>query len=178
MIAAVPVSGQVRAAIEDALVLGFNTGFAAACQAAGIEACAFNWPRDPQGVPNCYLGDRTLGQLVALDEPELPAVAWWIGAGQDLNRTKARAFSGVVQAHWRFFLAVRGKHVRRLAILRECVEAALMGVLLGGLDVAGIAYRKDLSWDNPIEQEWLDLDQQHVGWVQEVTYSAGFEVNL
>jgi hypothetical protein len=104
-------------------------------------------------------------------------VSWWIGQGADLNINKPKAFSGQVQAMWRFFLAVKGKYATGLQPMREATESALLATLLNS-NFAPCCYRKDLASSDPLGQQWVDQDGKNVGWVQEIQYQASFEVNV
>lgn len=167
----------LRQALEARFIADFNSNLAAACREFGIDsAYAISFDEASDTAQNFYRGNRTLDSLNLHQEPELPALAMWIGPGQDQKIEKPRTFSGPVQACWRFFLAVQGLRKMGLTDLREATEAAMVATLDPEIPDAG--YRGDLLWQPLQEQIWLDQDANHRGWVQELEFQATFEVNL
>lgn len=175
---AVRVSRLVRLGLELRFVALFNGALLAACEEFGIPdlAYAINWAEAPDLPQNFFRGDRGLEDLSRHSEPEFPALAMWTGEGNDLAREMPRRFSGNVWAYWRFYLFVRGIRTAGLVDLREATEAAMIETLEP--EFSGFGGRGDLGWQALGEQSILDQDEKHFGWVQPVTYSASFEVNV
>lgn len=179
---AVQVSRYLRINLEDRFASIFNDALAGACEEFEIPELvyAINFEQAPPGEPqNFFRGNRSLDSIMQLQEPELPALAMWTGAGGNFGpgeRQMPRTFSGLVVAGWRFFLAVRGLRSTGLVDLREATEAAMITTI--DREFSGVSYRGDLSWNPPPEQTWLDRDEQLVGFVQEIEFQASFGVNV
>jgi hypothetical protein len=172
----VSATGALTDSLSGALVLAFNPALVERCTALRIKAFPINWSRASEGPNNCFEGSWSFDELLEFEVPAFPAVCWWIGGGQDLNLQKPRTFSGRVEARWRLIAAVRGMSNRGLAAQRDAFETALLATLLSMGDAG---YNKDLVWGDPVEQQWIDQSAaKHVGWVQEVNYTASFEVNV
>jgi len=179
----VSVSRIVRLELEARFGDLFNDALLAAFEAFGAPAQAFaiNFSKLPDLPKNYYRGNRSIESLLTRGEPDLPALAMWIGGGQNLGFEKPRIFSGFVSIHWRFFLFVEGVRdedevVDALVEQREAVEAALIAVLDAEFPTFG--YRGDVGWEEPPEQQIFSQDDQHFGWSQEVLFTASFEVNV
>lgn len=174
---AVLVSRMVRLALEARFLAVFNNALAAACTEFAIAdlAYAINFLEAPDGPQNFYRGDRGIEDLVRHSEPEFPALSMWTAEGADLQREKPRTFSGTIWAYWRFYLFVKGIRTAGLVDLREATEAAMIVTL--DPEFSGFG-RADFGWQALGEQSILDQDEKHFGWVQPVTYSASFEVNV
>lgn len=170
---AVQVSRKLRLALEAQFASVFNNLLAAACTEFGIAGFTINFSGG-EGPQNFYRGERTIESLVAHQEPELPALAMWVGEGQNQNIEKPRKFAGPVAVYWRFWLMVTGIRTAGLTDLREAVEAAMVDTL--DPELPGLGYRGDLEWKPLGEQQLFNQDEQHLGWVQQITYSASFEV--
>lgn len=127
---------------------------------------------------NFYEGERTLESLGSHEGPDLPAMAFWIAEGGDQNREMRRTFSGTVGAQWRFFLLLPEGLRPRLQDLREAVEAAMIATLESDKMPDNLGYRGDLQWLDPQEQFWVDRAEHDLGWVMQLDFKAGFEVNL
>ena len=168
----VQVSRKLRLALEAQFAGLFNTLLADACTEFGIDAFRIDFAGEE--LQNFYRGERTIESLLAHEIPELPALAMWVGEGQDQNIEKPRRFAGPVAVYWRFWLLVVGVQTAGLTDLREAVEAAIIGTL--DPELPGLVYRGDLEWKPLGEQQLFNQDEQHFGWVQQVTYSASFEV--
>jgi hypothetical protein len=175
---AIQVSRLVRLGVEERFAAQFNGLLVEACLEFGIPELgyAINFTEEPSQPQNFYRGDRTLESLSLHQEPDLPALVMWTGEGQNLKLEMPREFSGRVACYWRFLLSINGVRSTGLVDLREATEAAMAGTLAGEFDDVG--YLGDLAWQSLQEQQILDQDQRHFGWVQEVTYSATFEVNV
>jgi hypothetical protein len=172
-------SRVLRLALESRFSSDFNPNLAAAWAEIGIVGLQpYSISFDEAGsIQNFYRGNRTLDSLWTHQEPELPALAMWIGPGQNQTIQKPRMFSGPVTACWRFFLAVQGLRKAGLTDMREATEAAMVATL--DPEIPSVGYRGDLLWQPVQEQIWLDLDSQtQRGWVQEVEFQATFEVDL
>lgn len=174
------VSRTVRLGVLGQLAANFNAALAQAGDDAGVPGFAyyinFDGSSDRQ---NFYQGDRTLESLSTHQEPDLPALTFWTGEGQPYGpgqREMPSAWSGVVAVYFRFFLFVPGVRASGLVDMRETTEAALISVL--AQDVQGLRYMGDLGWQALNEQQLYDVEDQFVGWVQEVTYQAHFEVTI
>src|SRR5262249_34173946 len=124
---------------------------------------------------NFYQGNRSIDELIAREEPDFSALAFWTGDGLDEGREKPRMFSGTIRGFWHFFLFVPGLRTAGLIPLREAVEAAMIVTLR--TEISGIGYR-NLGWQSLPEQRWTDADDRLRGFIQEVQYTADFEVNL
>jgi hypothetical protein len=153
----------------------FNYQLAAACTEFGIGDLAYQIDFAQSEVQNFFQGNRSFESLLFHHEPEFPALAFWIGPGQDRQLAKPRKFSGELTAYWRFWFAVQGRLTPGLIDLREATESAMIQTL--DLEMPGFGYA-GLGWDNITEQAWLDQDQNQIGYVQEVQFSAIFEVNV
>lgn len=178
---AVQVSRLVRLTVEERFSTAFNGALAVACTEFLIDSLAYqiDFEQTEGGLQNFYRGNRTLEELMRLQEPDLPALAMWTGQGGNYppgQREMPRTFSGVVGVGWRFFLAVRGLRNTQLVDLCEATEAAMIATL--DEEFVGINYRGDLSWQSPPEQIWVDQDEAHVGFVQEMEFQASFGVNV
>jgi hypothetical protein len=184
----IQVSRLLRLALEDRFVADFNTNLNAACHDFAIDDLAYkiNFTEadgqnftEADGQPqNFYRGNWTLDSLIALREPDLPALAMWTGEGAQYGpgeRQMPRTFSGFVFAHWRFFLAVKGRR-EGLTDLREATESAMISTL--DAEFSGTGYRGDLAWQALPDQIWIDQDQKAVGFGQQVEYQASFEVQV
>jgi hypothetical protein len=177
-VSAIQVSRLVRLGVEARFAAMFNTLVAAACVEFGIPTLAYgiNFAEDPNLPANFFRGDRTLDSLGLHQEPDLPVLITWTGEGANLKLEMPRMFSGRVTCYWRFLLFIQGIRRKGLVDLREATEAAMVGTLAP--EFTAVGYMGDLAWQPLQEQQILDQDQKHFGWVQEVTYSAGFEVNV
>jgi hypothetical protein len=174
----VSVSQIVRVTLESRFGALFNDALVAAFNAFGTGAYAFmiNFDQADGSEQNFYREDRSLDSAIQFDLPELPALAMWVGDGQNQSTEMPRLFSGQVVVHWRFFLFVAGNQKTGLAEQREACESALLAVL--DPEFSGIGYRGDLGWSGLTEKAPVGQDDQHFGWGQAITYSATFEVNV
>jgi hypothetical protein len=172
------VSRTVRLELEDRFGALFNDALLAALEYSGADdqTFAINFGEVEDLPANFYREDRTLDSLALHNEPELPALAMWVGEGANLRLQMPRTFSGHVAAYWRFFLFVPGIRKAGLVDQREAAEAAVLAVL--AQDFPTINYRGDLSWGNPVEQQVFSQDNQHFGWSQEILLTGSFEVNV
>lgn len=173
----VSVSRLVRQELEARFSALFNDAVAAAFAEFGsAQSIVINFDR-AAGLPaNYYAEDRTLESLLTHDEPELPALAMWIGAGMNESREKPRLFSGWVAVNWRLFLVVQGIRKTGLVEQREAIEAALLATL--DAEWPGIGFRGDLGWSDPVEKEIYSVDDVLFGWSQEILFTGSFEVNV
>jgi hypothetical protein len=174
----VSVSRLVRTELEARFGALFNDAVATALAEFGAaeQAFAVNFDGIADQPSNYYREDRTLDLLVETEEPELPALAMWVGEGRNLQFEKPRLFSGDVTMYWRFFLFVKGVRKSGLVAQREAIESALLAVLDPEFGVFG--FRGDLSWSNPVEKQIFGVDDQHFGWSQEILFTGSFEVNV
>ncbi len=177
--AAIQVSRRVRRALEARWAEQFNGYLAAVCLEYEIYAPAYqiNFTEVPEQPQNFYRGNWTLDALQSLREPVLPVMSMWVGEGAMYGpgqRQMPCAFSGFVVAHWRFFLSIKGRSSAKLADLREATESAMMATLQA--EFSEMTYRGDLAWQALQEQIWVDQDQHHLGFVQELEFQASFEV--
>lgn len=178
---AIQVSRLARLALEARWQNEFNATLASVCQEYGVfdPAYEINFAELKERPQNFYRGNWTLDSLQALREPVLPALAMWTGEGTPYGpgqREMPRSFSGFVVGHWRFFLLVRGRSSAKLTDLREATESAMLATLQA--EFTEMTYRADLAWQPLPEQTWLDQDDKHVGFVQELEFQASFEVNV
>jgi hypothetical protein len=177
--ASVQISRALRLAVEQRCADMFNDALASACSDFGISELAYAISfggGDPQ---NFYRGNRTLEQLVQMQEPDFPAVAMWTGLGGPLpqgEREFPRTFSGAVFVGWRFFVAVKGLRSTGLVDLCEATESALVATLAP--EFSEVGYRGDLYWQSPPELIWVDQDRNHVGFIQEIEFQASFRVSV
>lgn len=176
---AVQVSRFVRVALEQRFQLDFNERLAVACLEFGATRYAVNFEQLSDQPQNYYRGNRTLDLLLQFQEPDLPAVAMWTGVAGNYEpgrREMPRKFSGAVFVGWRFFLSVRGRSSAGLVDLCEATEAAMVDTL--DPEFSGINYHGDLNWNPQPELQWIDQDEQQVGFVQVVEFQASFGVNV
>ncbi len=175
---AIQISRLVRRGVEERFGGLFNGLVAAACAEFGIPKLAYRINfREETGMPaNFYRGDRTWESLSMHQEPDPPAMTMWTGEGQNLHLEMPRVFSGRLVCYWRFWLFIAGVRRTGLVDLREATEAAMAATLAP--EFTAVGYMGDLAWQPLPEQQILDQDQRHFGWMQEVTYSGGFEVNV
>jgi hypothetical protein len=170
------ISRGVRLAVEARLSEAFNAALAEASGEFGVPdelLPPFNFGEASELPANFYRGAWMLPDMLERLEPEWPAMAMWTGEGQDQSTQKPRAFSGAVAVYWRFWLVIPGLRRAGLVDMREAVESALVATL----NPEGLRYRGDLSWGQLMEQSILGQDERHFGWLQEITYTAGFEVD-
>jgi hypothetical protein len=172
------VSRLLRAALKDRFVYAFNGNLAEACAAVKAPAFVINFTGgEPQ---NFYESPFALNSLLAKVEPTLPALGMWTGEGVPYGpglREMPCNWHGAVRAYWRFFLLAPGmtEDDRGALIgLREAVESAMIATLAP--ELSEVTYRGDLGWDRLDEIEYWGADETQIGWVQEVNYSATFEV--
>ncbi|HEY2014639.1 MAG TPA: hypothetical protein VGH38_14110 [Bryobacteraceae bacterium] len=174
----IKISRLLRLALKERLSSDFNGVLQEACSEFGIEPYSLNFSQDSLlGLQNFYEGNRSLDDLNLHQEPDLPAMTMWTGEGGQYGpgqRSMPTTFSGSVTAHWRFFLSVKGLRSTGLIDLREATEAAMVALLAE--EFSEFTYRGDLSWQPLNEQIWLDQDAQHLGFVQQIEYTASFEV--
>ena len=183
-------SAFLRDTLEDQFAAVYNPNLAAACMDRQCTDLAYEIVFVDEGAvtpavaQNFYRADKSLDTLEQKDEPDLPAMAMWIGPGIDMRASpespKPSNFYGRVTAYWRIWLFAPGstKQVQEsLTPLREATESAMIATLNGGLP-DDLGFRGDLSWGLPKEATWVDMDQQLVGWVQELEYTASFDVQL
>jgi hypothetical protein len=177
-VSAIQVSRAVRTNVEARFGALFNDALTSALTEFGVPELqwAINWDQQEDRPENFYRGDRTIGELVAKEMPALPALAMWTGEIADLSREKPRVFSGFVSVYWRFFLFVPGLHSSGLVEQRGAVEAAMVACLAA--QPGAIGYRGDLASTPLAEQQLFSQDDENFGWVQEVTYTATFEVSV
>lgn len=174
----VEASRVVRLELIERFSGPFNEFLMEACVAFGAEPFQLNLGLSAEEPQNFYEGNRSWSSLSLYQEPELPAMTMWTGEIGEYPygvRSMPRIFHGPVIAHWRFWLSVKGLRSTGLIDLREATESAMLAVL--NEEFTSCAYQKNLGCLPLIEQQWVDQDQNHVGWVQEVEYSAGFEVS-
>lgn len=171
----VQVSRQLRQALESLFETYFNGNLSQACSDFGIPKLAFtvDWARTDPTDTNFYRGDRTIESLVSLDVSRFPALAMWIGEGEDQQLEHPRMFSGRVNAHWRFFLFVNGMYTTGLTDLREAVESAMVETLDNEIPSIGFT---GIAWSQLPEQQYFDQSESLVGWVQEIVFTGVFEV--
>jgi hypothetical protein len=174
---AVQVSRLLRVELEARFASLYNDAVSAACTEFGIAdlSYAINFAEASSLPQNFYRGEWTMESLM-LREPEFPCMAMWVGAGRDDRRSKPRSFSGVVAVYWRVWLSIVGIRKGGLVDLREATEAAMIATL--DPELPSLGYVGDLEWAPLGEQQLLSQDEQHFGWIQQVTYSATFEVNV
>ncbi|HYX47871.1 MAG TPA: hypothetical protein VE820_13765 [Sphingomicrobium sp.] len=154
----------------------FNDSLTTACAEFGIGDLSYAIDFSQSlGVQNFFEGNRSFEGLLFHHEPTFPAVAFWIGPGQDRQLAKPRKFSGEITAYWRFWFAVEGRLKPGLVDLREATESAMIQTL--DPEMPGFGYH-GLGWNDINEQVWLDQEQKAIGYVQEIVYSASFEVNV
>ncbi len=187
---AIEVGRAVRTALEARFGALFNEELAAACDEFlvgdlkfaiefGDEEPSTDADEAMPPTQNYYRGDRTLEDLLQHDEPDLPALAMWVGEGKnrdfDAVQSGRMFFSGVVAVYWRWFLFVPMRK-EGMVELAEAVQHAMLATLEP--ELISLNYRGDLSWGNPIEAKWTSQDAERFGWVQEILYTATFEVNV
>jgi hypothetical protein len=177
----VQVSRLLRIALEYRWGAVFNGNLQTAIDDFSITALGYqiNFAENPELPQNFYRGDWSLENLLKFREPDPPILTMWIGVGAQYGagqREMPRTFSGFVFAHWRFFLAVKGLSSAGLTDLREATESAMVATLAD--EFSEVTYRGDLAWQAPNPQIWLDQDNQHVGFVQEIEFQASFEVSV
>jgi hypothetical protein len=173
---AIQISRAVRLAVEARFAELFNDAVWSAALEFGVDELmipTINFAEYPDVPQNFYRGVWTLDDMQTRQTPDWPAMCMWVGEGQDQKTQKPRVFSGVVAVYWRFWLVVEGLKRAGLIDLREAVESAMVWTL----HPEGLGYRGDLSWGQLVEQSILGQDEQHYGWLQEVTYTASFEVD-
>jgi hypothetical protein len=176
------ISRLLRLALESRWSADWNPAIRDACTEFGIGDLAYqvNFAGIDQEPQNFYRGNWTLESLTEFMEPELPGLAMWIGPGVPHGpgeRQMPRVWDGIVTAGWRYFLRVPGRRtLADLTNLREATESAMVAVL--AMEFSEVTYRGDLVWQALPELVWLDQDNQRAGWVQEVEYSASFEVTV
>lgn len=178
---AVQVSRFLRLNLEARFGVIFNDALADACEEFGIADLVYNinFDQAPSAPQNFFRGNRSLDNLLAMQEPTLPGLAMWVGEGAEYTpgqREMPRVFSGAVFAHWRFFLSVKGLRNVGLTDLREATEAAMVTTIAP--EFSGVNYRSDLAWQALDEQLWRDEDQEFAALVQVVEYQASFGVNI
>jgi hypothetical protein len=180
-VSAIQVSRLVRLALEERWSAQFNDALAEIHLEYEIfdPAYRINFAEVAEQPQNFYRGAWSLEDLLRFREPDLPVMCLAVGSGIPYPpgiRSMPRAFSGYVGAQWRFYLAIRGRSGEKLTALREATEAAMLATIQG--EFSEITYRGDLSWQPLLEEPWLDQDNKHAGFVQQVDYSASFEVNV
>ena len=174
------VSRLVRTELEAQFAALFNDALVDACNRFEIGPLYYqiNFLGDENQPSNFFRGDWSPDELTQLEEPVFPALAAWTGELQSYSeglRTMTRLFSGTVTAHWRFFLQVPGRQAG-LTNLREATESAMLATL--GVEFSAITYRGDFSGGASQPRQWLDRDQNSIGFTQVVEYQASFEVNV
>ena len=177
----VQVSRLLRIALEYRWAAVFNSNLSAAIDDFAIPTLGYqiNFGELPELPQNFYRGAWELDTLMALREPDLPVLAMFTGTGGQYGagqREMPRVFSGFVFAHWRFFLSIKGLRSTGLEDLREATESAMVATL--DQEFSEVTYRGDLVWQAPNPQVWLDQDEHHVGFVQQIEYQASFEVQV
>lgn len=178
----VQVSRTLRLALLQRFSNVFNGALQAACAEFQVDPpYSLNFLQASNGPQNFYEGNRSFDALNLLQEPDLPAMTMWTGEAIPYGpgqRQLPSIFSGSVLAHWRFFLSVKGLRSIGLIDLREATESAMIATLADEFSMPDCVYRGDIAWQALQEQQWVDQDSQHVGFMQPIEFSASFEVNL
>lgn len=170
----------LRLALLDRFTQDFNRNLQAACEEFGIPELNFtiNFARDAIEPQNYYDFPEDFQRLIDHREPDFPVFEMWVDDWLDQHIEKPRDFSGTVRAQWRVFLSVDGfRKTGFFAQLREALDSALIVTLRAGL-ANSVVSRGDLSRSPAIDLEWLDQDENTVHWIQQVDYSATFEVQI
>lgn len=181
---AIQVSRLLRTGLKTQFQAQFNSALSAACLEFGIADLTYtiNWNQQSGSPQNFFEGANylTYDTLLKQREPDLPALAMWVGEGGNRNialPSMPRIFDGQVTAYWRFFLFVPGFRSTGLVDLREATEAAMLSTL--NTQFTQFVYLGNVQWQALPELaiSAYDLpDGDQTGWVQEVNYSATFEV--